>query len=256
MKVIDQMGYEVVIPQQKLRIVSLVPSLTELLFDLGLEDEIVGITKFCIHPKAKVVDYTKIGGTKNFNFKKITSLHPNLNIGNKEENYQEGIEKLKLDYPVWMSDVNTLDDAYDMIQAIGKITGKNNEAEYLVSSIRSEFTDMQAQSLTATALYFIWKAPFIVVGSSTFITEMMKVAGFENLITEPRYPEINDRQIEALNPEVILLSSEPYPFKQEHVTYFQQKFPNSEVKIVDGEMFSWYGSRLKYAPDYFQKLNR
>ncbi|MTI41469.1 ABC transporter substrate-binding protein [Fulvivirga lutimaris] len=250
---IDQMGYEVGVPHIPTRVISLVPSQTELLYHLGLQDSIVGITKFCIHPDDGVKGKTKVGGTKHFNFDIIESLNPDLIIGNKEENYQEGIEQLKRQYPVWMSDIDSLGSSLDMIQQIGAIFGKEDRANILADSIRVNF-NLLPKFKSLSALYFIWNNPKMVAGSGTFINEIMNLGGFENMISVDRYPILNDDDLKCLSPEVILLSSEPFPFAEKHIEQFEEIFPKSQILIVDGEMFSWYGSRLLSTPDYLIQL--
>lgn len=251
--VIDQMGFEIRVPKRPLKIVSLVPSQTELLFDLGLDKEIKGVTKFCIHPKQKVADVVKVGGTKNFNFDRIKEINPDLIIGNKEENYEEGISQLKKYFPVWMSDITTLEDATDMVHKVGLLTGKSLEASHLVDTVKAEFANLKKHKPKRT-LYFIWRKPFMVAGVDTFINEMLTQIGLINAIDEKRYPELSETDIEKLAPELILLSSEPYPFKAKHFEELSVLCPNADIRIVDGEMFSWYGSRLLKAPSYFNNL--
>lgn len=247
------MGFTVeVIPNP--RIVSLVPSQTELLFDLGLDNQIVGVTKFCVHPAEKVKGKTVIGGTKKFRFDVIDELQPDLIIGNKEENYQEGIEKLQAKYPVWMSDITCLNEAVAMVRGVGDVTGKANKANVLADTILQSYQNIKKQPQKC-ALYFIWQNPYMVVGSNTFIDEMLNRIGLINVASNlSRYPELSIAQIEELDPEIILLSSEPFPFKDKHKQYFNEICPNAAVHIVDGEMFSWYGSRLLKAVDYFNNL--
>lgn len=231
------------------------PSQTELLFDLGLEEEVVGITKFCIHPFDKVKSKTKIGGTKNFNFEAIDALQPDLIIGNKEENYQEGIEKLAEKYPVWMSDIFTLEDALDMIRKVGDLTGKAEKAIEIAEETNARFTAINKPETAVRAAYFIWKNPYMAAGSTTFIHDMLQRCGFENVFANTdRYPEISSEMLQKSKPEIILLSSEPYPFQEKHFQEFREICPEAKIRIVDGEMFSWYGSRLLKAPGYFQKL--
>jgi ABC-type Fe3+-hydroxamate transport system substrate-binding protein len=250
----DQMGNELRLSALPSRIISLVPSQTELLFDLGLENEVVGITKFCIHPKDKVNHVSRIGGTKKFDFDKIDQLKPDLIIGNKEENYKEGIEKLQKKFPVWMSDINDLYEALFMIQSIGEITGRDEKAYEIAFEIKKNMLSYKA-SVKKKALYLIWKDPFMTVGNDTFINEMLKIAGFENIFNDQfRYPVINEEVIRKAAPEIILLSSEPYPFTEKHIDEFRQLCPNANVILVDGEMFSWYGSRLRLATNYFKEL--
>jgi ABC-type Fe3+-hydroxamate transport system substrate-binding protein len=254
LRVNDQMGREVTIPFPPQRIISLVPSQTELLYDLGLEDRVVGLTKFCIHPKAWHQSKTIIGGTKQFNFDLIDSLQPDLIIGNKEENYKEGIDQLSAKYPVWMSDIASIDQALDMILALGNITDERVKAISISEKIKEGFASFGYRKSRKT-IYLIWKDPFMAAGRGTFIDEIMDFSAFANIINEPRYPELTFDQIVDLAPEVILLSSEPYPFKDKHIEEFRNALPNSEIKLVDGEMFSWYGSRMVKAVEYLKALN-
>lgn len=251
----DQMGHALSLAEFPKRIISLVPSQTELLFDLGLEAEILGVTKFCIHPKDKCRKKTRIGGTKKFNFDRISALSPDLIIGNKEENYQEGIEELRKTYPVWVSDIYTLEDAFYMMESIGQIVGKAEKATDLVQKIKICFEGFSPK-IKKKALYLIWKDPYMGVAEDTFIDKMMEKCGFENVLkAQKRYPTITASEIRTLNPEIILLSSEPYPFKEKHIQAFKEILPQAEIALVDGEVFSWYGSRLQYAPAYFEELN-
>lgn len=239
------------------RIISLVPSQTELLADLGLDNQVVGITKFCIHPSEWFQHKTRIGGTKTLNFEKIAALNPDLIIGNKEENEQEQIEKLAVTYPVWMSDITHLQDAVAMIRDIGQLCDRPEPAQKLVSVIEKEFQAIAGLSAAAliTAVYLIWRKPYLAVGGGTFINNMLTHAGFLNVLDkQSRYPEITNAALAELNPAVILLASEPYPFAEKHIRELQSILPESKVVLVDGELFSWYGSRLKFAPHYFRKL--
>ena len=247
------MGNQLSLPQLPQRIVSLVPSQTELLFDLGLADRIVGVTKFCIHPRAQVKQKTIVGGTKNFKFDVIDQLQPDLIIGNKEENYKEGIEQLQAKYPVWMSDIYTLEDSLDMMRQVGALTGTDARAVQLATTIASGFKNLQPLQPTINTAYFIWRKPYMAVGSHNIIDHILQRCGFANVFSEiARYPEITPEQLQKANPQLILLSSEPYPFKEEHIAEFQALCPRATIKVVDGEMFSWYGSRLAKAPAYLQ----
>lgn len=236
------------------RIISLVPSQTELLYTLGLDAEVVGITKFCVHPSEWTKSKTLIGGTKAFLFDVIESLNPDLIIGNKEENYREGIELLKHKFPVWMSDIYCLADALKMIENVGEITGKSEEALSLVSSIQNNFDGLVRQ-IPRRALYLIWRKPWMAAGKNTFIDDMLTRNGLTNVTNESRYPQLSSGDIASLAPEVILLSSEPYPFKEKHLQEMKELCPSAKIMLVDGEMFSWYGSRLVKSCDYFRTLS-
>ena len=237
------------------RIISLVPSQTELLFYLGLQDQIVGITKFCVHPAALCKKKSKVGGTKNFHFDVIDHLQPDLIIGHKEENYKEGIKRLQEKYPVWMSDIFTLEDALQMIVTVGELTGTEEKARLLSETISAEFTKIKPASSFKKAAYFIWRDPYMAVGANTFIHDMLTRCGFINVFADQsRYPEISAASLAKASPDYIFLSSEPYPFSEKHFHEFRVICPKATIKIVDGEMFSWYGSRLLFSAKYFQNL--
>ncbi|MHC2991272.1 iron ABC transporter [Pontibacter sp. HJ8] len=251
----DQIGHRIVLPQLPQRIVSLVPSQTELLFDLGLGDRIVGLTKFCIHPKEQVKQKTIRGGTKNFRFEVIDGLQPDLIIGNKEENYKEGIELLQQRYKVWMSDIYTLEDALAMMQQVGQLTGTEAKAKQLIQGIASGFGALQPVQPGIPTAYFIWRKPYMAAGNHNIIDHMLQRCGFVNAFADlARYPEVSPAQLQQAAPQLILLSSEPYPFQEKHLAEFQKLCPQAVVKVVDGEMFSWYGSRLLHAPAYLQQI--
>ena len=237
------------------RIVSLVPSQTELLHYFGLEDEVVGITKFCIHPDEWYREKSRIGGTKAVDLDKVLVLNPDLIIGNKEENTKEDIEMLKSVAPVWMSDIFDLSDAILMIRQLGDLLDKTEEADVLIQEILSEFTKLNEfvekhSFKDKTALYFIWNEPGYVAGKNTFIDAMLSECGLKNATRETRYPEVPL----SIQPDFVFLSSEPFPFEEKHIELFQKRYPKSKIVLADGEMFSWYGSRLKDAPRYFRYL--
>lgn len=249
----DQLGNNLTIPFPPQRIVSLVPSQTELLFDLGLEERIAGITRFCIHPADKVQQKQKIGGTKQFDVERIKQLNPDLIIGNKEENYEEGIVKLQQHFPIWMSDIYTLQDAVNMMREVGRITDADTQAEGIINRI-----SIQPVPLTGkTAAYFIWRKPYMVAGANTFIHEMLKNFGLINCFEDlERYPEVNTGLLTERKPDFIFLSSEPYSFREIHLEEFKKFSPSSIVVLVDGEMFSWYGSKLCKTAQYFATLRK
>ncbi|MBK7957372.1 MAG: ABC transporter substrate-binding protein [Bacteroidetes bacterium] len=253
MKIIDQIGREILLKQSPVRIVSMVPSITELLFDLGLEEEIVGITRYCILPKEKVKNATKIGGTKDFDLEQIVQLKADFFFANKEENPKEKIETLQQHVPVYVSDVQNLEQALSMIGDIGEITGKTNKANAMVEAIRAQFNHKPEKM--HSAIYLIWNNPMMTIGGDTFISNMMLQAGFENMYNNStRYPTISEEDIIALSPAYLLLSSEPFRFTQSHRNYFNKLLPNTTILLVDGKIFSWYGSHLNNCLPYFNKL--
>ena len=255
MLVIDQMQREVTVPLKDLRIISLVPSQTELLYELGLDKEVIGITKFCVHPVTWFRTKTRVGGTKQLHLEQIRGMRPNLIIANKEENEREQVEALAEEFPVWISDIHNFTEAYAMIRDIGAITGRSNEARELIEAIKAGFQNMEKLSRPLSVAYFIWRNPWMVAGNDTFIHQVLTGAGFENAFNlSGRYPEVTAQQLQEIQPDLVFLSSEPYPFREKHIAEIQLILPGSKILLVDGEMFSWYGSRLKEVPGYLGGL--
>lgn len=284
----DQTGYEFELKKKPVNIVSLVPSQTELLFDLGLDQEVTGVTKFCIHPPNWKNIKTIVGGTKKIRMEKIQSLHPDLIIANKEENTKEEIEYLRQHYPVYTSDINDLEEALKMISDVGFIVDKKEASNSIIEEIRKSFealrswpqTDEISQQEkhitngdidktkrpenTLKVAYLIWRKPYMAAGSNTFIHSMIETCGWMNALENfPRYPEvqlksethISQNLPDLSSADIILLSSEPYPFAQKHIDEIQSFLPGKSILLVDGEMFSWYGSRLLKSAPYFSSLN-
>lgn len=252
---IDQTGISISLVATPRRIISIVPSQTELLYDLGLDQEVVGITKFCMHPGSWFRTKTRVGGTKQLKMDTIHSLQPDLIIANKEENVKEQVEQLRQYYPVWTSDIHDLLSAYEMIEQVGIITGRHANAQSLVSQVKENFAQLATHSSQPATVYLIWQNPYMTVGGDTFIHHMLSLAGFKNIYADrSRYPEISLEELQTANCELLLLSSEPFPFKEKHVSELQALLPHTRILLVDGEMFSWYGSRLRYAPAYFTEL--
>lgn len=253
----DQLDRSLEINSVPRRIVCLVPSLTELLVDLGLENTIVGLTKFCVHPagfkKKKVI----VGGTKQVDFDKIEKLQPDFILCNKEENTKEMVEKAAAIAPVWVSDIDCIATNNEMIHLLGAIFKKEKEAEKIVNGILKEakqFEQFMVAKPSLSAVYLIWKNPYMAAGKGTFIDAMLQHNKYLNVIEKVRYPEVSINQIKQATH--ILLSSEPYPFKEKEVTQLKIALPSgTKVLLVDGEYFSWYGSRLLKAFSYFKTLH-
>lgn len=242
------------------RIISIVPSQTELLYSLGLNTEVVGITKFCIHPQDWFKTKTRVGGTKKINLDMVQSLQPDLIIANKEENTLADVIALEKMAPVIVTDISTLDEALHMITSIGDITQTQARANEINAGIQKAFEQLDNfikpnQPGQLSVCYLIWQNPYMTVGNDTFIHHMLRLCGFKNVFeSSARYPAITIEEIIKAGPDVILLSSEPFPFKEKHIAELQQHLPSSYITLANGEMFSWYGSRLLQAPDYFMSL--
>ena len=255
---LDQMGNVFDFPIIPQRIISLVPSQTEYLCDIGLQDQIVGCTKFCIHPSHIKQKASIIGGTKTLNLTLIQSLKPDIIIGNKEENEQIQIETLQKEFPVWMSDIANLTAALEMMQKLADLFQKAKEGKQICNQIADDFAALHQAKNPKKVLYLIWKDPYMLAGKQTFINDLLQRLGLENaagkLPNPNRYPAINLSEIQQINPDVILLSSEPYPFKEKHRLIFQDLVPSASIQVVDGELFSWYGSRLLQSGAYFKQV--
>ena len=251
----DQSGNKIVLEKPACRIISVVPSQTELLFDLGLGNETIGITKFCIHPNEWFREKTRVGGTKTLDLEKIGSLKPDLILANKEENTEEQIRILAKEFQVYISDISTVEQSLQMIRDTGLLTGRTEKATIIIETIRADFNEIQCNKRSMqSALYLIWKNPYMAAGNDTFICEMMNLAGFQNCLNETRYPELTEKRIADLSPRFIFLSSEPYPFKDKHREELKSIAPNATVIFVDGEVFSWYGSHMLKVKFYFSRL--
>lgn len=255
-EIVDQLKRKVVLHSYlPKRIISLVPSQTELLHDLGLEEEVIGITKFCVHPQTWFRSKTRVGGTKNVNIEKVKALQPDLILANKEENVKEQIEALEKIAPVWVSDVSNLEDAVDMIENVGLLTNKSKQVKTVYENILYSFSKLETVNQQLATCYLIWRNPYMTIGGDTFINDMLKRCGLQNVFEqEQRYPEIILEQLKEHDVQLVLLSSEPYPFREKHIKEIRAVLPSVKILMVDGEMFSWYGSRLLYAVQYFKEL--
>ncbi|MGB0424516.1 MAG: helical backbone metal receptor [Flavobacteriales bacterium] len=249
----DQLGRPISLPSPAIRIISLVPSITELLFDLGLKDRVVGVTKFCVHP-AEASNQSRIGGTKNPKIDQIIALQPDLVIANKEENRKEDFDALAEHFKVYVSDVVDLDSAFAMFNDLGILTATQPEAKLLINQIKTSWNSFLKPVAKVNVLYAIWKNPWMFAGIDTYINHVLIHLGFDNSLHQNRYPQLDISQIKDLSPEFLFLSSEPYPFKNQDLVDLQQQLPHTKVLLVDGEAFSWYGSRMKHCASYLQQL--
>lgn len=240
-------------PSKIHKIVSLVPSQTELLFDLGLESQLSGITLFCIHPSHLVKNITKVGGTKSVKIDRIKQLKPDIIIANKEENEKDSLLELAKYFPVYVTDVANYDDAIDTISDLSILLNKEIAGQELIQSIQSKFSAV-GDLKQFTVVYLIWKEPYMTIGGDTFISSMMEKAGFLNCYKDAlRYPQISLEDIKRQDADYVFLSSEPYPFKEKNKEDLVTSIPLERIVIVDGESFSWYGSRMNAAATYFNK---
>lgn len=243
------------VPKVPQRIVSVVPSQTELLYDFGLEESVVGITKFCVHPLHWKKSKTLVGGTKKLNLLKIEQLKPDLIIANKEENTEADIRAIEKFCPVWVSDVKTLEENYTMIRLLGELLDCKKIAAQIIKTTKQKFPVEKKLKEHNKAAYLIWRKPWMSIGHDTFIHDILRQIGLNNVFSnEARYPSFTLEELQAKDPDLVLLSSEPFPFKQKHIDELQMGLPNAHIQLVDGEMFSWYGSRMIEAGPYLKQL--
>ena len=255
----DQLNRTLSFSSYPKRIISLVPSQTELLFHLGLDKEVVGVTKFCIYPTDWKTRKTIVGGTKNLKIDLIKELNPDLIIANKEENDEDSLRKLMPIFPVWISDIKRLEDAFQMILSVGKITNSESTSFTWTEKIKKQFKILSLlPKQPRRVAYLIWNNPLMSVNQDTFIHSLLELNQWDNCFKDKlnRYPEITEEELVDSNPEMVFLSSEPFPFKDKHIDRFKQLLPESRVVLVNGEYFSWYGSRLVDSPAYFSSLHK
>ncbi len=249
--VTDQIDRTIVLEDVPTTVVSLVPSITELICDLAGIEVLVGRTKFCIHPE-NIKPIEIIGGTKTINIEKIKSLKPDLIIANKEENIKAQVEELMNDYSVWVSDVEDFEDGIDLIRRLASLFDKKERGDSIIKNIHSTLNVFNNNNKVPVA-YMIWKEPYMTVGGDTYINSMLSQLNLENIFKNKlRYPKVELWELKNSKAEFILLSSEPYPFKEKHVKELESQLIGKKVLLVDGEFFSWYGSRITKKQSYLQ----
>ncbi len=261
MKYIDATGRALLLPHTPQRIISLVPSLTELLDDMGMERQLVGITRYCVHPPHYKVTKTIVGGTKKVKFDQIKALKPDFILCSKEENTSEMVAELEKIAPVYVSDVNSLQDALDLIKELGLLFDRRTQAAHIIDKINFRLHEFQ-QTIKDTRIkkvaYFIWANPWMVAASNTFIDDMLRICRFENAYAKyDRYPEIKIKRMRIIaDPEILFFSSEPHDFTDDEVYEVLRSNKKVLTIYVDGQYFSWYGSRLIKAFDHFMQIHK
>ena len=251
--VVDHLGRTVKVPEQPKKIISFAPAITDTLFSLHLEEEVVGRTRFCIHPKEKVANVMNVGGTKDMKIERVRALQPDLIIAEKEENTKEMVEQLEKEFSVFVFEVQTVDDALHMILDLGKLVDCVDSARLLYERIVEDFATIPSHYTGKRVAYVIWKDPYMVVGKNTYIQSLLELLGFVNpfLDYEGRYPEVTIENLRAEALDYFLLASEPYPFREKHQEEFLKIDTNAMPLLVDGEMF-WYGVKMLRAVEYFK----
>jgi ABC-type Fe3+-hydroxamate transport system substrate-binding protein len=254
---VDALGVEHV-PAPGARIVSLVPSITELLFDLGLAPQLVGRTGFCIHPAATVAAIPKVGGTKDVNIDKIRKLAPTHLVVNIDENEKPTVEALAEFVPhIVVTHPLAPRDNLALARLMGGIFGAEAAAEAWCAAFEAEHAQLRTMppGPPRTVLYCIWQDPWMSISSDTYIARMLAELGWQvpALPDTARYPRFawSDSLVAGL--DAVLLSTEPYRFTQAHADALEKQV-GIPVFLVDGEMMSWYGSRALAGLRYLREL--
>ncbi len=251
----DDLGRSVPLKGIPQRIVSLCPSQTELLFDLGAGERVVGVTKFCVHPADAVAGKSKIGGTKTVNLERVRALEPDLVLAQREENTREIVETLAQEFPVYVTDVVDVPSALRMLERVAQLVGEAQAGAAMVAEIRGGLAALSPLP-NARVLYLIWRDPWMAAGAGTFIDSVLRACGFENALEDERYPTLDAERLRALQADSVFLSSEPFPFRDKHREELAREMPGVPIQFVDGEVFSWYGSRMRRIPEYAEHLRR
>lgn len=249
MTVVDDRGIPLMLEGVPQRIVSLVPSLTETLVELGAEDRLVGLTKFCIHPDRIRREKVRIGGTKGVNLGAIMDLRPDLVIANLEENEAQDVMALEIaGIPCWVCDVRSVERAFDLLADLGVLVGCGDAGAALRDEVRASWSTKRSgfQPAARKVAYAVWRNPWMWAGRDAYIQDVLRWWGWNPWPQEPRYPELELEAVRQAGVEEVLLPSEPFPFREAH----REECEGLRSRLVDGEMFSWYGSRMARVPAY------
>ena len=255
MQLFDDLGKTIFINKIPKRIVSLCPSITETLCELGLSDKIIACTDYCIHPIDKVKNINKIGGPKNFSEEKILKLSPDIIFAVKEENDANKIINISKKITTYVFDINSIKEGIELIKALGNIFEIQNIANVFIEKILEGYKNLPKVNSNIQSLYLVWKNPYIAVGGGSFIDSVLNKLNLRNCLrnSEKKYPKINLNNFEN-NFDLIILPSEPYRFSNKDIDELENVFPEKVIIKVDGEMFSWYGTHQLKAISYFNKF--
>ena len=251
---IDALGVPLALAKPPQRIVSLIPSITELLFSLGLDERIVGVTRFCTYPPEGVTKKIKVGGGKDPDLKRILDLQPDLVIANVEENRREDVEALRAaSVPVFVTYPRTVREGIELIFTLGGLTETVPVAEAMAGPIEQVYRETVEQTRGRRPVKVfcpIWRRPYMSINRDTYVHDVIRVSGGENIFADrlERYPEVALEDVERLQPEVVLLPDEPYPFKAKHIeelrTLDVPAIRDGRIFLIDGKILSWYGPRI------------
>jgi len=243
---VDGVGRAVTLDADPARLVSLVPSTTETLAALGLRERVVGRTRYCVRPRPWVDGVARVGGTKNPDLARVAALRPDLVVGNREENREEDLEALETLAPLWVAFPRDVDGALADLRAMARLVGAGEAGEALAA--RVEETRARARAAAGGGFryaYLIWRRPYMTVNADTFVDAMLGEVGGTNAFGSraERYPEVTRDELVEADPDVVLLSSEPFPFEARHAGELGPLAPRA--RLVDGQACSWHGARME-----------
>jgi ABC-type Fe3+-hydroxamate transport system substrate-binding protein len=244
--VTDDRGVQVVLDAPPRRIVSLVPSTTDTLFALGLGDAVVGVTRFCVHPADRVRGLPRVGGTKDVDAARVAELEPDLILGNCEENTREIFTALQGVAPLYAALPRTVDDAAADLHRLAAITGAQGAPAWLdrLAAVRDRLRAIGARGRVA---WLVWNDPLMTISADTFLSSALREAGYTPVFDDrqARYPIITSADLRAAKPDLVLLSSEPYPFQPRHADALARAtgLPRDRFRWASGEL-SWHGTRM------------
>lgn len=255
---VDASGKTLTLSAPPRRIVSLIPSTTELLCDLGLADALVGVTVYCSEPRDIVRTRTKVGGEKDPDLAAIRALAPDLVIANVEENVREHVETLRgWGLPVWVTYPRTVAEGLAMIRDLGEVTGTQARAQAMLAELQPLYESVSAQTAArppVDVFYAIWRNPYMTVNRDTYISDLLRVCGARNVFADrsERYPALTLDEVASRRPAVIVLPDEPFRFRRAHLADFAgyPEVPavrDGRIHLVDGKPFSWHGARVAQA---------
>lgn len=255
--IVDALNRSLSLPRSPQRIISLVPSLTEWLFALGLGERVVGVTDFCTQPAAAVAEKTRLRGTKNPDRARIVALEPDLIIANQEENRERDVLALaEAGLAVYVTDPRTVADAIETLATLAAILDAAAAAQPYIDEMRALYAEATADTRVGPGVLVpIWRDPWMAIGADTYAADLLRVCGGQNVAASlsGRYPRFELEQIAALQPELILLPSEPYAFSTADLPALAPFFSGA-VHFVDGELLTWYGPRIPQALRVFRAL--
>ena len=251
----DAFGQPFALAAPARRIVSLIPSVTEILFSLEAGDRVAGVTKFCSEPADGVKTKAKVGGPKNPRRDIILGLATDLVVASVEENHRADVEALRAaGVPVFVTFPRTVREGIQLIRDLGVLAGNPERAEFIATSCEEAVAAVErVNGGQARVRVFcpIWRRPYMTINADTYVDSVLRTCGGENIFRDrpERYPTVSLTEVAALRPDIVLLPDEPFPFGRNHLEDFRglpdvPAICTGHLRFVDGKILSWYGPRI------------